>query len=70
MYENTISSRSRTIDPQCSKEKFSCTLPTSPPLRYLCRWQTVHIIMLILSTAKLILDVPDFFKYKKFDGGL
>jgi len=46
-------------------EKFSCTLPTSPPLRCLCRWQTVRIIMLIPLTAKLILDVPDFFQYKQ-----
>jgi len=28
------------------KKKFSCTLPTSHPLRCLCRWQTVRIIML------------------------
>ena len=28
MYENTTSSRIRTIDPQCSKDKFSCTPPT------------------------------------------
>ena len=39
MYENPTSSRIRTIDPQCSKEKFSFTLPTSPPLRCLSHWQ-------------------------------
>jgi len=39
MYENPTSSKIRTIDPQCSKEKFSFTLPTSPPLRCLSHWQ-------------------------------
>ena len=57
MYENKTSNRIPTIDPKCSKEKTSCTLPTSPPLRCLCRSQTVRIIMFILKTAKLILHV-------------
>ena len=40
--------------------QFACTQPTSAPLRCLYQAETVCIIMLILSTAKLILDVLDF----------